>query len=94
MADELRVVTLDELKNHSQELVREVHEMGEAVFIMDGDNMVARLLPPEMSLEEIRESIKAFREIEHWPEDNKLPVGKILTQLILSTSNGEGDDHR
>ena len=83
MSDELHVVTVDEFEERSQELVREVHETGEAVFIMDGDNMVARLLPPEMSLEEIRESIKAFREIELWSEDNKLPEEESIDAVDL-----------
>lgn len=83
MADELHVVTIDEFKDRSQELAREVQESGEAVFIMDGDTMVARLLPSEMSLEEIRDSIKAFREIEHWSEDNTLLPGENIDAVDL-----------
>lgn len=71
MADELHVVTVDEFEERSRELAHEVLQTGEPLFIMDGDSMVARLLPPELSLEEIRRGLRVMDEIDEFAEETR-----------------------
>ena len=80
MDEELHVVTIAEFRERSEELTREVNETGEAIFIMDGDTMLARLLPPELTLEQIRQSLALIGQTDTWADEDE-PIS-ITTDAV------------
>ncbi len=69
MVEEFRVVTIDEFNERHTELVHQVHDTGLPLFIMQGDDMVARILPPEASLADIRQSLAVLDDIDRLAEE-------------------------
>ena len=71
MAAELHVVTIGEFEERSQELAREVHDTGKPLFVMDGDQMVVRVLPPDAPLTEIEINLAVFDDIQAYVKEQR-----------------------
>ncbi len=80
----MSTVGIRELKAHTSDVMRRV-EAGETIDITNHGRIVARIVPPALTEEEIEQSLALLDDMEHqaqaidWPEGSS--VDHVMTEL-------------
>jgi prevent-host-death family protein len=81
-------VSIEDLKERAEDLLRQVQETGEPVEIVDGGQAVARLVPTEEEIERIkdRQTLEALAELDRIGEEaaRHAPPGETDEAAILA----------
>jgi antitoxin (DNA-binding transcriptional repressor) of toxin-antitoxin stability system len=79
-------VSIEDLKERADDLLRQLQETGEPVEILAGDHVVARLVPTEEEIERIkdRQTLEALAELDRIGQEfaASVPEGTTLDDLI------------
>jgi antitoxin (DNA-binding transcriptional repressor) of toxin-antitoxin stability system len=79
-------VSVKDLKERADDLLRQLQETGEAVEILDHGQIVARLVPTDEEVERIkdRQTIEALAELDRIGQEfaASVPTGTTLADLL------------
>jgi antitoxin (DNA-binding transcriptional repressor) of toxin-antitoxin stability system len=60
----MTIIELEQLQEHLSDLVTVVRDRRDVVFVAENGRIIARIVPPELTPEEIAQSLAAFDEMD------------------------------
>lgn len=77
----MTTVGIRELKAHTSDVMRRV-EAGETIEITNHGRIVARIMPPALTKEEIEQSLALLDDMEHQAQAIEWPQGSTVDHIM------------